>query len=427
MNLRALLKDKVVKNAGWLIGGTLAQKVLAFLVGVLSARYLGPSNFGIIHYAEAYITFFASICTLGISSVIIKDFVDRPDEEGMALGTALLLRAVSSVLSAMMIIGIVSVIDGDEPLTILVTALSCVALPFHVFDALKQWFQSRLESKYCSLASLIAFAVMSAYKIILLAAGVPVQWFALATSIEYIVIAVFLLAAYKKKGGPAFRFSIKKAKDLLSNSKSYIVSGLMISIYASTDKLMLKQMLGEAEVGYYSLAVSLSTMFAFVLSAVIDSLYPTIIQEYAKDKESFERKNRLLYLLVFYGSLAMSVGIAVSAKWIVAILYGEAYLPAVAPVRIVVWYTAFSYLGVARNAWIVCENKQKYLKYLYLGAAATNVALNYLLIPIWGTSGAAAASLITQAVTILGMPMLIPALRKNVKLMIEAILFQKVF
>lgn len=91
--------------------------------------------------------------------------------------------------------------------------------------------------------------------------------------------------------------------------------------------------------------------------------------------------------------------ICLVAKPFILILYGETYLPAVGPLRIVVWYTAFSYLGVARNAWMVCENRQKYLKYLYISAAALNIVLNLALIPPWGASGAAAASLITQIST----------------------------
>ena len=77
-----LLKNKIVKNASWLIGGKLAHKLLAFLVGLFTARYLGPSNYGLINYGAAYTAFFASICTLGINSIIVKDFVDHPDEEG---------------------------------------------------------------------------------------------------------------------------------------------------------------------------------------------------------------------------------------------------------------------------------------------------------------------------------------------------------
>ena len=76
---------------------------------------------------------------------------------------------------------------------------------------------------------------------------------------------------------------------------------------------------------------------------------------------------------------------------------------------------------------MVCENRQKYLKYLYFSAAVLNVLLNLLLIPPWGASGAAAASLITQIATIVLLPALIRPLRPNSKLMLDAILLRGVF
>ena len=121
--LQSLRKNKVVKNAGWIISGKVANKLLAFVVGIFAARYLGPSNYGLINYAAAYATFFASLCTLGINSVIVKNFVDHPNQQGETIGTTLLLRAISSLLSALAIIGIVSVVDRGERLTVVVVAL----------------------------------------------------------------------------------------------------------------------------------------------------------------------------------------------------------------------------------------------------------------------------------------------------------------
>lgn len=426
MNLSKFLKNRTARNAGWIIGGRLINKVLVFFVGVLTARYLGPGNYGLIDYAAAYTTFFASLCNLGINSVIIKDFVDNPEEQGSAIGTTLVLRAVSSALSALMIFCIVRIIEGNEPITLTVVALSSLGLIFQVFDSFKQWFQFRLQSKYAAIATVIAYLAVSVYKILLLMAGKSVIWFALATSVDYIALAVCLIIAYRRNQGPRLSFSWQKAKQLLSGSHSYILSGLMISIYATTDKLMLKQMLDEAAVGYYGLAVTLSTAWGFVLEAVIDSVYPSVIQAHGKDKALFDRKNRQLYALVIYGALSVSLVICLLADPIIRILYGAAYAPSVLPLRIVVWYTAFSYLGGARNAWVVSENRQKYLKYLYCGAAAINVALNFLLIPVWGTAGAAAASLVTQISTTVLIPALIPALRPNAKLMVEALLLQDV-
>lgn len=424
--LQLFRKNKVVRNAGWIIGGKVANKLLAFVVGIFAARYLGPSNYGLINYAAAYATFFASLCTLGINSVIVKNFVDHPSQQGETIGTTLLLRAVSSLLSALAIIGIVSVVDRGEHLTVVVVALYNIGLVFQVFDTLNYWFQARLQSKYSAIAELISYAVMSIYKIVLLALGKSVEWFAIASTLDYIILAVFLLIAYFKNGGTKFHCSLKKAKELLQSSNSFIIAGLMVSIYACTDKLMLKQMLGADAVGHYSLASTVSVSWAFILSAIIDSLYPEIVQSFQKDYLRYERKNRQLYTIVFYVSLFVSAIICIAAKPFVLILYGETYLPAVEPLRIVVWYTAFSYLGVARNAWMVCENRQKYLKYLYISAAVLNVILNLALIPLWGASGAAAASLITQAATTILLPALIRPLRPNAKLMMDAITLRDV-
>ena len=423
---QTLRKNKVVKNAGWIIGGKVSNKLLAFVVAIFAARYLGPSNYGLINYAAAYATFFASLCTLGINSVIVKNLVDHPEQEGETIGTTLLLRAASSLLSALAIIGIVSVVDRGERLTVLVVALYSIGLVFQVFDTLNYWFQARLQSKYSAIAELISYAAMSVYKIVLLALGKSVEWFAVASALDYIVLAAFLLIAYFKNGGTKLHCSLKKAKELLQSSSSFIIAGLMVSIYACTDKLMLKQMLGSDAVGHYSLASTLSSAWAFVLAAIIDSLYPEIVQSFQKDRLRYERKNRQLYAIVFYVSLFVSAAICLAARPFIRILYGATYLPAVEPLRIVVWYTAFSYLGVARNAWMVCENRQKYLKYLYFSAAALNVVLNLVLIPPWGASGAAAASLITQASTTILLPALIRPLRPNTKLMLDAVLLRGV-
>lgn len=423
--MKGILKNKVAANAGWIIGGRLFHKLLAFLVGILTARYLAPSNYGLINYAATYTTFFASLCTLGINSVIVKNFIDHPEEEGKTIGTTLVLRGISSFLSALMIVGIVSVLDRDEPLTVVVVALCNIGLLFQIFETFNYWFQARLQSKFPAVATIISYVIVSGYKLILMILGKSVQWFAVATAMEYIVIGVFLFAVYRKKGGPSLSFSWSKARELLSSSHSFILSGLMVAIYASTDKLMLKQLLDDAAVGHYALAVSISGMWTFVLGAITESMYPGIVQAFDRSEKEFAKKNRQLYAIVFYASTGMSLLISIAAPLLIEILYGAEYAPAIRPLQIVVWYTAFSYLGVARNPWIVCNQKQKYLKYLYAASAVINVALNYLLIPLIGTAGAALASLLTQIATIL-LPAFSKELRPNVKLMLEAVFLRDI-
>lgn len=421
-----LLKNKIVNNAGWLIGEKIAQMVLSFFVGALSARYLGPSNYGLISYANSLMAFFMSLCTLGINSVIVKELIDNPDKQGEALGTSVGLRLISSTLSAFMVISISFVIDYGQWETVAVVAISTISLLFHSIDTVNRWFQAQYKSKVIAISAFIAYVITAAYKIILLILQKNVLWFAFATTVDYIALAVVLLIAYKKYNGQRFSFSFRRGKSILSRSYHYILSGLMVSLYGQTDKLMLKHMLNEADVGYYATATALCTMWTFVLSAIIDSAYPEIVESYKKDEKLFEKRNRQLYAVVFYVSMFVSLCFLIFGKLAVHILYGAEYYPAVNPLKIVTWYTAFSFLGVARGPWMVCNNKQKYLKYMYVPAIIINVVLNYFTIPYWGASGAAFASLITQIFTSIILPLFIKDLRPNAKLMLEAIILKDV-
>lgn len=420
------LSSKELKNAGWLISGRVIQMVLSFFISIFTARFLGPGNYGVINYASAYVAFFTSLCTLGINSVIIKDFAEHPQEQGKAIGTTLVLRGVSSALSTLMIIGIVGILDKGDRTTIVASGLCATALVFQVFDTINYWFQARYQSKVTAMATLFAYLAISVYKIILLILQKNVLWFAFASSVDYIFLAMFLLAAYRKYDGPKLSFSWSKGKALLGQSYHYILSGMMVAIYMQTDKLMLKQMLDETSVGYYSLASSINTMWVFVLTAIIDSMFPTIISLYKTDRQAFEKKNRQLYAIIIYISIFVSLVFVFFGKFMIRLLYGVEYLPATVPLRIITWYTIFCYLGVARGAWIICENKQKYLKYMYVSAAVINILLNYFMIPVLGASGAALASLITQICTCILLPCCVRDLRPNVKLMLQGFLLKDI-
>jgi len=427
MKLQTLLKSRETRNASWIIGGRILQMLLSLIVGVLTARFLGPGNYGLINYGSAYVAFFTALCNLGLNSVIIKDFVDHPDEQGEAIGSALVMRLISSILSTVLIVSVVSIVDKDEPLTIAVVALCSIGSIFHIFETFNFWFQNQYKSKITSIASLCAYIITAGYRIVLLILGKDVRWFAFASSVDYIAVAILLWLAYKRYHGPKLKFSLRKSKSLLSVSYNYILSSIMVALYGQTDKLMLKQMLDENAVGYYATATAICAMWTFVLQAIIDSLYPSILRLKNESQAAYERKNRQLYAIVFYVSCIVSVGFVILGKPIVYILYGEAYLPSVSVLRMVTWYTAFSYLGVARNAWIVSEGKQKYLKYMYGCAAVMNVVLNAVLIPHMGAVGAALASLVTQISTSIVLPMFFREMRPNAKLMIDAICFRDVF
>jgi len=303
--IQNIIKNKVFNNVSWLIAGKIVKMIINLIVSIITVRYLGPSNHGLLSYATAYTNFFYAFCTLGINAILIKEFIDAPEKEGETLGSSILLRMASSFLSAILILFIVFIIDKGDPLTLKVVALCCIGMIFQVMEVFDYWFQSKLKAKITAVVSLIAYALMSLYRVYLIFTGKNVEWFALATSVDYICIGVLLYWFYRKSGGEKLKFSTERAKNILSKSYNFMLSSLMFAIYAQTDKLMLKFFHGTEVVGYYSTASALSNMWYFILAAIISSMYSVIAEAHKTDKSLFRKKNKQLYAIVFYISAAM--------------------------------------------------------------------------------------------------------------------------
>lgn len=391
------MKNKnIVGNALWIIGCRIVQSVLALVVSMLTARYLGPSDFGAINYAASLVAFLVPLTNLGINNILVYELVKCPEEEGQILGTSIILTIVSSVFCIAGLIIFVSIANRGEKETLIVCTLYSLVLTAQSIDLIRYWFQAKLLSKYSSVSTLIAYMIVAIYKIWLLITGKTVYWFAIANALDYILIAVLLYVIYKRKKGQRFRFSIKIASRLLKQSWHYIIPGMMGAVLAQSDRVMLKSLSGNEAVGLYSAAYTIAGMSSFVFSAIIDSMRPEILAYKKSNIYRYRESISVLFGIVIYLSLAQGIFITIFAKWIVTILYGQAYIKAVFTLQIVVWYTSFSYFGGVRSVWLLAEEKQKYLWIISLVGMMVNIALNYIMIPLYGIEGAAVATLITQ-------------------------------
>lgn len=390
------MQNKVATNATWIIGCKIVQSLINLVIGMISARYLGPSNYGLINYASSIVAFILPVMQLGLSKTLVWEFIERPEKQGQVLGTALTLNLLSAIACMGGIYWFLSVANAGETETICVGVLYSISLIFQATEMIQYWFQAKLLSKYPSMASLVAYIGVALYKIYLLVTQKGVEWFAISSVLDYLLISIILMMIYHKMSDQRLSFSKELGKEMLRRSRYYIVSTMMISIFAQTDRIMLKLMINETQTGYYSAAIACVGISSFVFTAIIDSMRPTILEAKKTQSPNYEARIIQLYSVITYLSLLQSVIMTLLAKFLVVFLYGEDYLSSVDVVRVAVWYTTFSYYGSVRNIWILAENKQKYLWIINLSGALLNVIINALLIPICGALGAAIASLGTQ-------------------------------
>ena len=394
--------------------------MISLVIGVITARYLGPSNYGLISYAASIVSFALPIMQLGLNQTLVKEFVQSPDEEGKILGTSLILNVISSLFCIAGSVAFVMIADAGEKETILVCALYSLSLVFQATEMTQYWFQAKLLSKYPSIAMLASYVVVAVYKIYLLVTQKSVMWFTLSHVIDYLLVSCILLIVYCKVGTKKLSFDWQKGKQMLSRSKYYIIPSIMVMIFQHSDRIMIKSMVNEAETGLYSAAITCIGISGFVFSAIIDSARPIILEAKEKSQELYEHRMIQLYSIITCISIAQSLCMTLLAKHIVWLLYGAEYLGSATILMIAVWYVTFSYYGSVRNIWILAEGKQKYLTGINVLGALANVALNFMFIPLWGGAGAAFASLITQFFTNVIIGFILKPIRHNNYLMLKS-------
>ncbi len=416
-----LLKNKEIKNAGWIVGERIVQMFLSLIVGILSARYLGPENYGSLNYTASFITFFSSVATLGMEGVIIKKMIAHPHKEGKMLGGSIILRFISSVISSALVVGVVVLLNPGDKVKLVLILLQSLQLVFQTLNIFDSWFQRYLKSKYISIAKILATVVVMGYKLWLLATAKSAEWFAFSNSLNTLVIAVVLFIFYKKNSSLPLEWDIKSGLFVLKDSYHYILSGIMVALYGQMDKIMIGKMMSDTAVGLYTTGIAICGMWIFVPMAIINSFRPTILSlRQAGKMEAYNKRLRQLYSFVIWLCIGVSTAICLLAPFIISVLYGESYMGSVNTLRIAIWYETFSMIGTARGIWILAEDKNKYVKYYLTMGAVVNLVLNALMIPVLGIEGAAIATLITQITTSLIAPMFFKETRQHTKIVLEA-------
>ena len=419
-----IMLNRFINNTVWQVAGKVFQMLVGLFVYAWIARYLGPDDLGSLSYTLSYITFFTSIANLGINNVIIKELVDNRNNEGLVLGSSLVLRLLSSTLSWITVVILAYFITQGNETLIIITLLQGLSLIFQQFELIRYWYNSHLNSKVATLVITAAYLLLTIYRIIILLLKGDIYLFAFATAFEQISLALLLYLSYRKYSDQKLKFSKQVAIDILRKSHHFIYAGLIMTMFNQMDKIMLGLLKTTKEVGYYTIALGINSMWSFVITAIISSAEPIIMTSFNENKEKYEKLIKRLYASIFYLSILAGIAITILSKYIIIILYGSKYLPSVDILKLTSWIVVFTQLNIARGIWIVCEKKEKYLTYMLVIGAFMNVILNYFLIKEFGAMGAAIATILTQFVVAIIIPLFFKETRESSILILKGIIFR---
>jgi O-antigen/teichoic acid export membrane protein len=389
------------KNSSWMLGEQMLRMVAGLLVGIWVARYLGPEQFGIFSYVLAFTALFSSIAKLGLDGIMVRELVNHPDRQDVYLGTAFWMKVLGAFL-VMALIALVLPWTSNDSTTTLYIFIIASGLVFQSFEVVDFYFQSQVLAKFVSICKVIQLTLSSLLKIYLVLTGSELIWFIWVILFDQITLSVTLFFAYRYqqvKLLPLSQFDFLVAKSLLKDSWPLILSGIVVMIYMRIDQIMIKEMLGEYEVGIYSAAVRLSEVWYFIPILVTSSLFPAIVNAKKISEALYLQRLQRLYTFMIWMAISIAIPMTFLNEWLIVLLYGEAYRAAGQVLEIHIWAGVFVFLGVGFGRYLITENMTKIYFYRTATGAFLNIILNYFLIPFYGISGAAISTLLAQAIT----------------------------
>jgi O-antigen/teichoic acid export membrane protein len=408
---------KIATGTALAFSGAVLGNGIAYLFGLVLGRALGAEALGLYFMAQIIMQFANAASRLGLPEGLLR-FVavhlgnqDFSKVKGTVIG-ALTLGAVSSILAGMMLFFFATYLSTrmfKEPGLSLYLIWFAVALPFfsifilatNAIQALKRMDFVVVSRDVVQPVSMLSLAIGFFYFI-----PGPVSFLAayLSSIIVGLAVAIyFLLRALPNLGKMAVqhRTPLVEWKLLLTFCLPIAGSDIAYYLFRWADTFLLSVLKSPADVGVYNAALR-TTLLLNLLVVSVNALYAPIIADHhhqARDKEiQLILKVLLRWCLTFALPIVFALTLLsdqILSLWGPEFVRGSTALGVLAISQLI--FIAGNILGLTL---LMCGKQ-----YLELGNTVLitilNVAINLVLIPGFGITGAAAAMLTSQLAGVL--------------------------
>lgn len=386
---------KVFGNSAWMIASKAINMIIGFAISVCVTRYLGAEQKGAMADAQAIAGFFSFIASFGLLDILITKFSENENESAEIAVTAFIIQFVSGLVAFVLSIFTAKILDVSKNVLLYVAIDSSVYL-FHCLSVYEYWFYSKSISKYYAITQSIIHILFLFLRFFGIVLKADLLYFVVATASETIIIYLSLLLCYKKAKVPfvgKLFFSTKVAKDIIKLALPMLAMGFATTIYMKVDQIMIGKMLGNAELGYYSVAVTLSEYWYFIPATIYSSFLPFLTNEINNNEIYKERLQKFTDLLVFISYLAV-FAVLLFGRLSINTLYGNEFNVSADILIIYIWSGVFTCLSYSGQAYYITHKDTKTVMWLNIIGASLNFILNIILIYHLGNIGAALATLL---------------------------------
>lgn len=326
------LKNKTVKGVGWSFIDNLSSSGITFLVGLVLARLLTPSEYGIMAILTIFIAVSNSIVDSGFSNALIR----KTDARRVDYNTVFLFNLLVSGLLYVVLFLAAPAISRffKEPLLVEVMRVIGWVLVINALAIIpRTLFVKEVNFKTQTKVSLIASLSSGVIGIGMALAGLGV-WSLVGQQLSRQLLNTLFLWIYCT-WRPAWEFSMQSFKELFGFGSKLLLSGLLDTGFKEIYSLVIGRCYTAAQLGQYTRANQFNQIFSSNLTTVIQRVSYPVLSSIQDESERLREAYRKVIKSTMLISFACMLGLAAVARPLILILIGEKWLPAVGFLQII--------------------------------------------------------------------------------------------
>lgn len=380
------------------------------------SRVLQPINIGKINFGSSFVSYFSLIASLGISTYAIRECSKKREDrkELSCIASQIFSINIHTTIIAYILLAISLIFFRrlDSYRTLIIIQSTVILFTTVGVD----WVNTAMEDFTYITIRTIGFQLLSLVLMFVLVKS-PDDYVKYATiSVVSSSGANFLNVFYVKK---YCDIKFTNSIDWKLHLKPILLLFVMLlaqQIFNNIDITMLGLLKGDYEVGLYSTAVKVTNVINQVSASLVWVLLPQLSLNFSND--NYDQINNLLrkaFNAILTIGLPCGIGVICLSKQIVLLIGGVSYIGAQMSLVFLMAYLIVSIFGGSflGNMALLPNNGEKQFMEICIFMAVFDAVANYFLIPPYGATGAALATMLSALVTI---PMYIKARDKRIKL-----------
>lgn len=394
---------RLVRHSGIYALGSALGAIGAFLLLPLYTRYLSVAEYGALEILYASAAVIMGVLSVGISHATLRFYFEyeTQSERNAVISTNFVLSFAIALFGLSVVYfwrgEISQLVFGSERYRYALSLLLVSVL----FELSSQVCLAYVRAREYSIFFVaVAFGKLliqvAANSYFVIVEGRGVEGVLLGNLMAVTIGWVVLMGVTLYQCGMAVH--LRKVPAILSYSAPFLFSTIVGLVSANIDKFLLNSLLSLQAVGIYALALKFSSALLAFVGEPFNRAYGAYRFSIMKQDNAADiQSTTLRYLMLL--TLVLSLVIAFFAKDLLMLMSNMEYWPAADYIPLLLIAAAFTIMTYPLQTGILYHKKTKHIFYISVVSAVTSAAGGFLLIPLFGITGAAVAQILTWLIT----------------------------